>query len=82
MLRGLTEGQGRATSGKRSRAETDPMVDELLTDYFDPSVAEHREVLAGFLDDQENFVNAVLDYVDTGESEQDGGVTEVRENVA
>lgn len=64
------------------RAETDPMVDELLTDYFDPSVAEHREVLAGFLDDQENFVNAVLDYVDTGESEQDGGVTEVRENVA
>ena len=45
-------------------------------------MAEHREVLAGFLDDQENFVNAVLDYVDTGESEQDGGVTEVRENVA
>ena len=64
------------------RVETDPLVEELLTDYFDPSVAEHREVLSSFLDDQENFVNAVLDYADVETRPTAGSVTEVRENVA
>ncbi len=41
--------------------ETQPLIDNLLTDFFDPAVAVTREIVTGFALDQSQFCEALLE---------------------
>ncbi|MBJ2150119.1 dynamin family protein [Paracoccus sp. IB05] len=41
--------------------ETQPLIDNLLTDFFDPAVAATREIVTGFALDQSRFCEALLE---------------------
>ena len=57
--------RSRKQAEKRYRAlivaETTPLIEELLTGYFDPAAARTRDVVQEFLDDQGRFATAILD---------------------
>ncbi|SMX51283.1 dynamin family protein [Actibacterium lipolyticum] len=63
---------GKKSASKRYKAliesETDPLIDELLTDFFDPAVESTRDVIVDFAIDQNKFVTAILECIDDGAS--------------
>lgn len=60
-------------------AETDPLIEELLTNYFDPHATRIRDTVEDFALDQGRFVHAILDALDGG---KDGKSDSTRRNVA
>ncbi len=53
-------------------AETTPLIDDLLNDFFDPATANTREIIEDFAMDQASFCKAILErYEDTGDTLRD-----------
>jgi hypothetical protein len=42
-------------------AETTPLIDDLINDFFDPTIARTREIVEAFTMDQGNFCKAILE---------------------
>jgi len=51
-------------------AETSPLIEMMLTEYFDPAVEETWKIVAQYLADQKSFVGAMIDACATGEMPQ------------
>ncbi|PIE08251.1 MAG: hypothetical protein CSA74_03495 [Rhodobacterales bacterium] len=51
-------------------AETTPLIDDLLTHFFDPAVATTREIITTFALDQGKFCEAMLERMNNGDKTQ------------
>lgn len=47
-------------------AETTPLIEDLITDFFDPAVKRTRDIIESFAMDQGNFCKAILERLEDG----------------
>jgi len=52
-------------------AETTPLIDELLADFFDPAVLRTREIIESFVMDQGSFCKAILERLNDSDAVKD-----------
>ena len=53
-------------------AEIEPLIEEVLSDFFDPAVDNTRKIVTDFFGDQARFVDAI---VDTAHGSSDGNTS-------